>query len=493
MIKFLNIEIFNFKSIEYINLRFPEGLTELRGSNLDLLPHIASNGTGKSSLLTAIPQCLFNKNPDTELGLVNNTITKKAYRIILTIQKAADTYIIDNNRDRNLITITNSKGVILTTRIRESLKYIEHEILKLSYTEFMTLAFITSDSLKSVINLTSANLLLKFFNLQVIEEYVTKLKMERRLLNKEVVNLRGTKNSHSTLQLSKLLGQIQELEKEEEDARIAYDLKYIDSETITNLSTEIAQIKEEIKMAEIGVCPTCHQVVASNKDIHTLNTQLSEKVETREALQTKVDNAYHKLAKIKQELALANAQRIALLEVKNELVVDNSKKINQKTNKISIINDTLKVIESGMVHQIYLNKFLFVLNRHLKSLIIPHIEVRAELQSSSIVYKIRTDGATKQTTQLSGGELTLTSLIVLTSIYKTLQELLNIDINLLILDEAIHKVDDVNQEYISNIISQMNKNIVVVQHKEYINSDIFDNLITVIKKDGLTTLKYKEK
>ena len=479
MIKFTEIEINNFMSIDHVKLTFPDGITELVGNNLDAG---GSNGTGKSSLLLAIPQCLFNKNPSIGLQKVNNIITGKPYTIKLHIETDDAYYTIDNNRNTNSITITKN-GEVITTRIKESLEYIESEILNLTYNEFIALTFITADSLKSIFDITSANLLLKLFSLNKLDEYTDKLKMERRTLSSELAKIR--------IKVPTQVGNIKDIEEAIEDLSKEIEVKNAELQALleedSSIDTKRLKELQDIKiMNSKGVCPTCHQVI---KVQEFDESELQSLLNNRNTINTKMVEINKAIQQLTTSLKVQEAKLVAMMEVSQNVYNSSKEAVRNLQDKIDIINSTLKIIAQGTVHQVYLNQFLRTLNNNLLSSQKGNYKIRALLDNSSITYKIQTDSQDKYIEQLSGGESTTIALVILVSIFKTLKQLLNIDLNLLILDEAIHMVDSNNKEFISEVIKSMNKNIFIVQHEDNIDPKIFNNRIELVKHKGLTTLK----
>jgi len=479
MIKIKSIKVSNFMSISEINLTFPDGITELTGLNLD---SGGSNGTGKSSLLLAIPFCLFNKNPNLGLQKVNNTVTGRPYRIVLEIETKGAYYTIDNDRDTNTITITKN-GDKVTTRIKESLRYIEDEILHLTYGEFIALTFITSDSLKSIFDITSANLLLKLFSLSKIDEYVNTLKMERRVISKELTKLRASKKTFSPKGIKDIEESIKDIEEEIQEATT--DLHNLELTKRNFNESRLIELQNKKATNKTGVCPTCNQVVALEE---YSEEELDSLVKERKGIYDEYTLKSSRLHKLEAQLRVLHARKVALLEVSQEVVKVSQDELIELQSESDVINNTLKIIAQGTIHQVYLNQFLRALNNNLTTNMKGNFQIKAILTNSSITYKVKTDNHYKEIEQLSGGEATTIAIIILTSIFKTLSQLLNIDVNLLVLDEAIHMVDEDNKEFISDLLKEIPKNIIIVQHEDNINPRVFNNSIQVIKENGIARL-----
>ena len=80
MIQFVSIKVANYKSIEYAELHYHRGVWLVQGDNKDTT--FKSNGAGKSTILEAIQQCLYNKNiKGIPIEDTYNRVTKKGYKI----------------------------------------------------------------------------------------------------------------------------------------------------------------------------------------------------------------------------------------------------------------------------------------------------------------------------------------------------------------------------------------------------------------------------
>jgi ATPase subunit of ABC transporter with duplicated ATPase domains len=254
-----------------------------------------------------------------------------------------------------------------------------------------------------------------------------------------------------------------------------------------NIDTQRLKELQDIKiMNSKGVCPTCHQVIALQEFDES---ELQSLLNSRNTTTTKMTSINKAIQQLTTSLRIQEAKRVAVMEVHKDVHNDSREVRENLQTNIDIINNTLKIIAQGTVHQVYLNQFLRTLNNNLLSNQKGNYKIRALLDNSSITYKIQTDSQDKYIEQLSGGESTTISLIILVSIFKTLKQLLNIDLNLLILDEAIHMVDSNNKEFISEIIKSMDKNVIVVQHEDNIDPKIFNNSMEVVKEGGLATIK----
>lgn len=485
MIKINRVQIWDFMSIGYVELNIPKGITELSGLNLDAKEQGASNGSGKSSILLAVIQCLFNKNPKVELKNLNNEITEKPYRIIMHMEAKGKSFVIDNDRNKNKITITSEDNIILSSRIKESLSFIETDLLNLTYQEFITLTYISSDSLKSIFDLTSSNILLKLFNLSELDDYISKLKMERRLLTRE-------KSRLSFRQIPE--GDIEELEKE---------IKALKKEAILNLSKhnqgthleiqtltdEIKELSRKIKSSVNGVCSQCGQVLPKVEDVKYLESRKKDASYRLKALTEEVNSIEAETKRLEDTINILEAKVTTLRNVEIANTSNNKEALASILKDINVINGAIKTIESGNVHKIFLEHFLFSINRKLVSNAQGNFKVHANLEKSSITYSITTDGARKTKSQLSAGELTVVSLTILLSMYQSLKDLLGVDVNLLILDEAIHATDKANELYVSDLLTRMEKDIIIVQHHDEINPSIFKNKVRAVKRNGITELE----
>ena len=521
--KILNIHIQNFLSIDDVYLEFNNGIFELNGLNYDKLidGKPSSNGSGKSSILLAVQQCLFNKNSKvSKLESISNNVSMKPYLITINLVGIdGNTYEIINDRNKMLFIIKNvTEDRVLTTRIKDSLGIIE-DIIGLSYDEFILLTYINQSSIHDVFNSTDSNLILKFFKLTKLTDYLEKLKLKRRDINVELKRLNTVKSQANTYVSDK---EIQILEEElvvikDSMLSITTDESIHSKNTelqnrchslherILTLSTIQKDLENKNSLINFGVCPTCNQDIPKddmdvsdqlesvNENLGRLNKEYAEaqdelKLYSKE-LTTKLDEL--KNDKVKVESKLISMRHLQGKEVDNleQLKED----IANNEYDLSVIKSAIDTIESGKVHEAYLYTFLIAFNdtvRVLLNSIGSNTEITARIYKGSIFYNIIDDGIDKNIQMLSSGEKTLYALVILVSLFRNLKAQLGLEINLMFLDEAISNVDNAILQKVQDILKEVDgKTMIITQHHNELPKELFDSEIIVEKHNGLSTIK----
>lgn len=541
MIVFDTIEIQDFYSIEYLKYSFKEGIHKLSGSN----------GVGKTSISSAIAQCLYNKNPKASdtIDSTYNYVTGRPYKITLTFIIDECKYKIINDRTLNSISIFKDEIPITSKGIKAQLNNIS-KIIGLDYDTFISITYLNQNSMKSVFDLTdSNNLVNKFFDLSLINYLDKQLKATRRDSRKHLSFLTAQlqDNSKTIEALDKYVKEDTAkytVQREEKKAYLAdiisgdlhnkvttmasvldkQNNKLISlREPILKLEGEINVYNKQIKQLSKGICPICGSSVGAASTRTKTALQSSEKM-----LQAYKDkyNAFEKevvraeevytTLKAKYDLEIDNTKnsirllnnKILVIEEKNSQLesIQNDKNIllekqsnlkstiQDKENELLFIESALGVITSGSITKQYVSTFITVLNSKLNALTsvldIP-LEVEVSEKDSDIIYTISNNSVDIPFSSLSSGERTRVSLVVLLAIVETLEVLTNVELNILIFDELLSVLD---AEGVNLFKEQLNtyrnkKNVFVVIHHDEIESDYFDNILNVYKRNSLTKLE----
>ena len=401
-------------------------------------------------------------------------------------------------------------------------------MLNLSYHEFQLLTFLTPSTVSNILTGTDSSLISKFFSLEVLSTYDSKLREERKLLTrdkkileaklmeetnkysgrsvKEMNNvLHGLNTSMANIYKSKKFNNLPNYEQAIIEARAILDeANFKERETLKKLK-ELRGLSSK--------CPTCGHDLSGDttsrvttissleEELNKLNTDcaLAEVVHEEAQVNLKVEKEPIELAlsSLKKQLHKAEAEHIAASIITEKEEVDTDKileEITDKERKIYALANSIEAIKSGEVHKAYLTTFTGVLNTRLGKLkenLNLSMRILAKISSSGLSFSILDDGIYKDASILSAGEKVIVGLVVLSAMFETLEDTLNIHISTIMLDEAIGAVSKVNMEVITKVIKNISSNrcVIVTQHHEELSEDIFDTLTIVVKIDGLTEIK----
>lgn len=484
------VVIKNFMGITDTTLYVPKsGVIQVVGRNLDSTS-LTSNGTGKTTIFLAIIQGLFNKVPEMDLESVNNLITKEPYLIEVAIEVGSDEYVIVN--DRNTLSMTVIKNhKIVATKIRECLRYIEHKILGVSYSEFLLLTRVTTGSIKSLFNVTSSNLLLKLFNLHELDKYEKKLKLERTQLTSQIRKISQQINNTSRPLVDKDKLELENSELSTLIARLVNENEVLENKE-KSLRSQYGVLSDRHSAMLGDNCKCCGQSLPLPADTSKSTEELASELSLldNQIQHLSLDRSNNSLLVSDHNLRI-NRNNTRILVAQEFIEHDLQElKVEQSTLKelLKQVEEALGIITRGEIHQHFLSQFLNTLNGLLKDANTEHYIV-AYLDKTSIRYRLKTDGVPKSVKQLSGGEATVIGLTILSSIFKTINKLVGKNINLLVLDEAIHATDSVSEETISTIIKSIsNKAIYVIQHHDEIPLSTFTDTLFVEKLDSETRI-----
>ena len=544
MIVFKSIEIENFYSIEKVVHHFRNGIHKLVGKN----------GSGKTTISSAIFQCLYNKNPksDASIDSTYNYITGKPYKITLTFLKEDVEYVICNDRAGNSITISADGMPITSKGIKAQLSNIQ-KIIGIDYATFVSIAYLNQNSMANVFDLTdSNNLVNKFFDIDLIKRVDKQLKVERRdgrkhlaFLNAQAQDIAKTIEAlHKYQQEDVTQYQLQKSDKVEQLNSIMVGeaqqkLKSLSAvmvkakekcqeakEPLIKLKAEYEIYKRQAKQLDGGVCPLCNSSVDTVhatllRELEETEKQIQEMAESKKALDTKlhsIETKYEVISSaldseievLKKGITLLN-NKIVVIEEKNTQLeaikrdkekliakqLDLTNSINDATNTMLFIDSALGVIASGTITKQYVNTFIAVLNGKLAELVsyldIP-INVKVIEKEGSIIYVISKGEEEVPFMNLSSGERTRVSLVVLLGIIATLEILTNVQLNILIFDELLSVLDKEGVELFQQQLNTYrgNKNVLVVIHHDEIENSYFDTLIEVKKVEELTMIEVRE-
>lgn len=536
MIQFISIKVANYKSIEYAELHYHRGVWLVQGDNKDTT--FKSNGAGKSTILEAIQQCLYNKNiKGIPIEDTYNRVTKKGYRIILRFNVNNDRYRIDNNREAGTYDVYKNDISISKKGITENLKLVQ-SIIGFDFNAFTSLTYISHQNVVTLLDsFTSSNLMKVLLDFDSISNFESKTKeafseskSKVQFLLQETAQLQDTQKltaNFSYSDLTPLYKHKQAISDKFLEGVLLLDVDSIGRE-IQILSRQHAVLDEELnalhKKAFCDNCPTCGQDMNQNGHINKVLAKIeydniiAQQEDITIELQTlteSYDEASAQLvvlrAKFDDELQNINST-ITIGEYKNKLY-EETKDIIESTalkiqqNKISLTEEyfnqdlfdlLLKTIKAGKLHKDLLDNFTKVLNHYIddytKYMSISYLNIKAKASKIGMDFVLY-DNRSKtfiDINTLSGGELTRIRVIVLMAMLKTISTLTRLSTNILVLDEALDTLDASAADDLSSLFQYLidteNKFIALVSHGAQLNEIEFKGTITAIKDNGSTCI-----
>ena len=514
--KIKSINIKDFLSIKDLSYTFEDGLHLFVGDN----------GAGKSSILTALQVGLYNKcdrpNPLARLS------GPGGFKIEVEFVSVSGSNVkVINNRTKNRYEVYED-GELLTHQISKGIPIVS-KMLNLSYHEFQLLTFLTPTTVANILTNTDSSLISKFFSLDVLSEYDKSLREDRRDLTKDkkrlesnladsiqevkVYDIEALDLKASGLRMRKLTAMSSQVIKEDLPKLQADALKY--STLITKLSTEHDDAL--VLLHNLGgtnsKCELCGHDLEEDttaklrttiKLTNTIDRSSGELVEAKDSYHSTIrmidaiTTPYEaELSGIEAELLQVDAELIAASIITKKDTLDTESVLSEITSiehKIILLNMAVTAIKEGSVHKAYLDTFTSILNTKLgifKEELKLDMRVIAKISSTGLSFTILDDGVFKSADVLSAGEKVIVGLLVLSAMFDTLEDTLDIHISTIMLDEAVSAVSTENMHVVERVIRTMSKTrcVIVTQHHEELPKEIFDTVTQIIKMDGLTSLR----
>lgn len=356
IIRFNNIDIQSFKSLGQATVNLDgRGIVKVQGCN-NYESNAESNGSGKSSIFSALFWGLFGKTPE---GIANpaNRYTSEKCQVIISLRVDNDTYeIVREIRKSSQYVIVKCNGSEVSCRNRtDSDKYIKESILRMTPDIFLSLVYLNQgfssrlslltpsarkERLELIINIS--DMVNDFSNrlMKVSDNYSTELKS----LESCYYNAIGKQESYnslseeckakiddyqSSLQGYEFEGRIYTVEDKpllQEAMRKSSDaissIMTEKSDLLSKLSTEQrnsdtlvsskrsaqsrkADASTQLNSVNTGCCPTCHQLLPTN---------ISE--ELQNTLQRVIDESSDVISKCDQDISLSQDRINSLLRDK---------------------------------------------------------------------------------------------------------------------------------------------------------------------------------
>jgi len=509
-----SIDIENFLSVHSLHFDFSDGLHLLSGDN----------GAGKSTILQAVSVGLYNKcerpQPWARIGGRGGFLIKVKFVDV----DGNDIIVINDKYTSRFEVFIN--GELETHQISKGLPIVA-ERLNISYHEFTMLSFLTPTTITSILTGTDSSLISKFFNLSVLAEYDKVLTDERRVLNKEKKLLQNRLMEAVETPKEYDVESIRTSIKECKLQQVELHNSHMWVTEIPLLKKRLLSIDDEMKESKMTlrvlekqldtmegvdkVCPTCGtelsdttfhvgNIIELRKDIDDITSTLDDLatgyISLSEELRAKEQPINDEYSRITADISKFEGELVAATILNDRDVIDVQElnnTIGDIEEKVIALTTTMKAIKSGSVHKSYLQTFVAVLNSHLGALTTSlniKTSVLAKIDDKGLSFNILDSGVYKFSDVLSAGEKVIVGLLVLSAMFKTLKETLNININILMLDEAVAAVSTHNMPIIKAILEELGvgRCVIITQHHDELPEDIFDYKHLVVKVDNLTEI-----
>ena len=401
------------------------------------------------------------------------------------------------------------------------------EMLNLTYHEFSMLSYLTPTTISSILTGTDTSLISKFFSLHVLKDYDTTLRNERKLLNRErkaiEITLADTVLNTKVYDVEKLktsLNSLQIARESLKNSTMGSQINTLESSILTELAEVRSlealmghKVMERDKLTlSTGTCPTCGTNLSTNttamyKGLKSLEEVISSYNKGVQDGYSKVKMLETKLKPIKIEfdkeevklldkITHINAELIAasVLETRDTVDIDKlNANISTIERKLLSLSAAILAISSGDVHKSYLQTFTSILNGNLGNLsrtLGIRFKVLAKIGINGLSFSVMDNGIYKFSDVLSSGERVIVGLMVLSAMFDTLGETLDIEISTIMLDEAIAAVSTENMQVVEELLKHLAESrcIIVTMHHEELPEDFFNSIKLIEKIDGLTNI-----
>jgi DNA repair exonuclease SbcCD ATPase subunit len=554
MLEIKTLKVSNYYSIGEVELSLQKGLHYIVGINKDIETiSVASNGAGKTAIFSAIYQGLFNKNIKNPKGViesVNNSVTGKPYSVEITFSKEGDAdYKITNDRNNNKITIERNSKEIQVKGIANQLKQIK-DIIGLDFETFSALTYISQSTLQAILDTTNKdNILYQFFNVETIHKAEGLLKDERKELkntrNLLIARLRGAEKNlsiltgfervdldelesnlkiltESLLSLTKDKRHIQVKMLSQQTYKLREEKAVLNAEGI-GLKVQFDHLQKQQELLSQKICPVCgsdtegmdlhflDELITLEKAMDGLREELREKSEYLKMLEGKLtgfedslrddeNSIVTKINQVKSKILVVSEQNSQYEKIKfqkQEIESDIASiysDMGSLDKKLGAIEQCINLIKNGALVNEYLNKFRKVFVSVLKELMQKTdfgITINVSVSSGKLSYRFFDRGIEKGFNDLSAGEKTRVSLVLLISTIFTLEKVTGFSSNYLVIDEMLGVLDEEGIEMIKKFLEiiRQDKAVYLITHHNEIPIEFFDSTITFIKEKGITSLQ----
>ena len=438
MILIKRLEVSGFRLFDNAKLDFnnKKGLVSLKGVNKDFFE---SNGSGKSSLPSAISQILYGENLDRLPQKYTNSIySKEKFRGYLELEINDKKVEIERDYNKNTFDYWVD-GVICPIAGKGAKQVKLDEIIGLSFSTFSKLFYLSPNRISLFSrgdDINQSKFIKELLSLEFISDINKRAESELKLLKSTIdmkIKEQNLNEKHLVLmqeQLKlvqenafdigllmkqkekleevvynkkKLVKEQQEYKKLLDQAREEYDSKTVER----RLRKET--VEENSKLLHIEVCPTCKQKISAkeeiknmikdsdftieslNKEIATLFGALNKKISVNKGLETKISEI------TKEEIIIE--QDIKRMEILKQQGDTSDKTILRKRIKKEIEETTNKIVQTQNILKEFRDR-LYVLDlikasTSSKGFIKQRIQLFIELMNNQL---------SKLSTDILGGE-----------------------------------------------------------------------------------------
>lgn len=527
MVKFESIIIKNYKSIEYAELFYRKGVWLVEGTNVNSM--YKSNGAGKSTVLEAIQQCLYNRNiKGIKIDSTFNRNTNKPYCISIKFNSSGHAYKVVNSREDGISIFEDSKDLGIKSTA-QTLSKIQ-EIIGLDFNTFCTLTYVSHQTIVSLLdNFSSSDLMKTLLDFDSIMVFDKKTKEELKAskvlvssllrennISKDALDLLSEFTHTDTTPLLVRLSDIQEALTN--NPKIQELQKYKDNLVLSEATAEdyklkIASLEHKLD-TKCKLCGSTTEILSEG--IKTkLNTSIADCTNKLMLINTDITKIQQRIVDLTSDVYIVNAlyytekmdieSKLSIIDYKNKVhsekvgditkmqqrIAANTVVLNDEYFNQDLYNSIITTIKSGKLHKDLLMNFCKVLNTYiteytqyidLDTIIVRTIPLKNSIEFS--VYDSKSKSAVELNT-LSGGELTRIRIVLLLSMLKTVQVLTKVNINILVLDEALDTLDESASQDLSNLfqhlVSTEDKFIALISHGNQLKDIEFTGKIQVTK------------
>jgi DNA repair exonuclease SbcCD ATPase subunit len=502
-----------------------------------------SNGSGKSTILMALQQCLYNKTVSptpiddaSRKSLANSNLVP--YRIEVTFSDDVSEYTVINDRQTMDILIKKDGKSLLVRTIPDALNRIK-QILNMDFNTFVTLTYISHDTIIPLIDhFTSSSLMKVILDFATISQFEKQAKSEIRVTTAEVVSIQDQiKTVKSSLEVLTAFDEVDISPFTQEKLRLTIEMKQLNdtalpsidslaerkanlTEEVINIDRSMSHISAKIDSSKCDYCDTLLQI--SEEELQDLKRSLELAEQQKELLDTKLlvvteqllteRSAYKKqCSEISTNIREVEDQ-ITAAKTRNQLYKDavrESDNLQSRLHELTmtlnsaevreiILQEALSIIRDGTIQKDIMTTFVEVLNIHLKEYLtfvsLDYINISASVSRSSMVFTINDLRFFQPISihSLSGGEKTRLRIVVLLAMLSTIKDLTQISTNLLIFDESLDTLDKSASRDLANLFEYMVKHddkfIAMVSHGTQLSEIDFTGTIIATKTNGITTI-----
>jgi len=287
-------------------------------------------------------------------------------------------------------------------------------------------------------------------------------------------------------------------------------------------------LKEEYDLIKAGVCPICNNKIDSQdvkirlQELKKLKKHLIDKEQEEKSIEDKIKNIEKEIDTVKNYIQTMEDEYInnrnniireidkvktrdKLLKSKKETEDEYNLKIKESEDivneleiELAVATDLLEIIKSGKLLDLTLENYTTYLQKfynYYKELTGFEINCEIYYKNGKILNDFFTEDNAKVTfSNLSTGERTRVAIIFLISTLRTLEMLLNISINFLVLDELLGALDEDGVEMLKNILNDLkkDKSIFLITHHNEIEPEFSDFIMIVEKSNKTSQIVIKE-